>query len=153
MISARLTYDLGKVDLWRRALYAACFEALSPDSLAFLVETDVVLRLVPHGAVSANADILMHYFAWALETPRLRSLLLVPGAPRLLALSSRLLPKRAARGRPEPGAPASPCESWEECSCSYEEAASRYYGAPGSDVDGGHVYIYDGAHLYTLHMT
>lgn len=80
-------------------------------------------RFVPHVAASANADILVHYFGWALRIPYLHNFLALPGMPRAVAFISRTLPKRPVRG------PTADYEcDWEECDVSYVANANRYYG-------------------------
>ena len=49
--------------------------------------------------VSANADVLLYYFGWALRIPLLaRCLAACPGGPRLIAFAARRLPRRPVRG-------------------------------------------------------
>ena len=109
-------------------------------ALPFLLRDDVHRAPVPHDQVLANADILFYYLGWALLRPRLRRLLLLPGAPWALALLSRLLPKwpvrRRGRGaQSKPSGPANPVDSWVDRGVSYEAATLRYYDAGGDDPE------------------
>lgn len=86
-------------------------------------------RVLPHVALSANADLLLHYFGWTLRLPLLRRALFLPGVPRAIAILSRWLPTRRVRGPRDQWA----CD-WEGCGVSYEANAERYYSAPASSA-------------------
>lgn len=103
-----------------------------PGSVPVLL--DGIETFVPHVAISANADVLLHYLGWALAVPLLRRALLLPGVPRLVALLARVLPKGPVRGSRSTRLD-DPCGKWDECETSYETNALRYYGAPGDDPE------------------
>ena len=56
-------------------------------------------RFIPYTQVSANADLLIHYFGWALRVPGLRRIFLLPGVPRFIAFLAPRLPARRVRAR------------------------------------------------------
>lgn len=101
-----------------------------PKSVPVLLRS--IDTFVPHVAISANADVLLHYLGWALAAPLLRRALLLPGVPQVVALLSRVLPKSPVRGSRSTRLD-DPCGKWDECETSYETNALRYYGAPGDD--------------------
>ena len=60
-------------------------------------------RFVPHVAVSANADVVLWYFGWALRIPLLPYVIAIPGVPRAISWLARRLPRRPVRGRTAAG--------------------------------------------------
>mmetsp|Transcript_6378 Transcript_6378/g.19379 ORF Transcript_6378/g.19379 Transcript_6378/m.19379 type:complete len:265 (+) Transcript_6378:142-936(+) len=82
-------------------------------------------RFAPYVAVSANADILLFYFSWALHLPGARLMLQLPGVPATAAFLSRRLPRRPVRGNTWDYE----CD-WEGCETDYVANAERYYRKP-----------------------
>lgn len=82
-------------------------------------------HFAPHVAVSANADILLFYFSWALRLPFIGTLLRLPGVPAAAAFLSRRLPRRPVRGSTWD----LECD-WEGCETDYIANAERYYNKP-----------------------
>ena len=56
-------------------------------------------RFIPYPQVSANVDVLIHYFGWGLRVPLIRRAFLLPGVPRAIAWLAPRLPKRRLRKR------------------------------------------------------
>lgn len=79
-------------------------------------------HFAPYVAVSANADILLFYFSWALHIPGIGVLLRLPGVPAAAAFVSRRLPRRPVRGQTWDYE----CD-WEGCETDYIATAERYY--------------------------
>lgn len=76
-------------------------------------------------AVSANADILLFYFSWALRLPLISGVLRLPGVPATAAFLSCRLPRRLVRG------PTGDLEcDWEGCETDYIANAQRYFRKP-----------------------
>lgn len=59
-------------------------------------------RFTPYPVVSANADVVIWYFGWALKTPVVRSIVqlwfMAPGTPTICSWLATHLPKRPVRG-------------------------------------------------------
>ena len=81
-------------------------------------------RFVPHVAVSANADVVLWYFGWALRIPLLPYVIAIPGVPRAISWLARRLPRRPVRGRTADYA----CD-WEGCSIEDRYRAASAYRA------------------------
>lgn len=107
---------------------------LRPHMALLLPHMPVIARnvdaFIPFVSVSANADVLLHYFGWLLRVPIVRRVIFIPGVPRLIARMAQWLPKRPVRG-----ATGDLQCSWDDCDC-YAANAARYYKAPkgGRDV-------------------
>ena len=108
---------------------------LRPHMPLLLPHMPVIARnvdaFIPFVSVSANADVLLHYFGWLLRVPIVRRVIFIPGVPRLIARMAQWLPKRPVRG-----ATGDLQCSWDDCDTSYAANAARYYKAPkgGRDV-------------------